>query len=117
MAATVTGYGGGRYQRYVETSGANSALTMTVSPGVAFRILDALVSYSATPTQTGAVFSLDAGAGAGYDGALSTGSSNTRYTAYQPTRLSLAADDAFTVLAPAGGGVITSSISCYVELL
>lgn len=116
MAATVTDFGG-RFRRYVETGSANTALTMTVNPGVPFRVLDALASYSAAPTQTGAVFSLDAGAGAGYDGALSTGSANTRYTAYQPTRLSLAGDDAFTVLAPAAGGVITASISCYVELL
>lgn len=116
MAATVTDFGG-RFRRYVETGSANTALTMTVLPGVPFRILDALVSYSASPTQTGAVFSVDSGAGAGYDGALSTGTANARYTAYQPTRLSLAGDDAFTVLAPAAGGVITASISCYVELL
>lgn len=116
MAATVTDFGG-RYRRYVETSGANTALTMSIDPGVPFRVLDALVSYSATPTQAGATFHVDSGAGAGYDGTLSTGSANTRYTAYQPTRLSLAGDDVFKVTAPAGGGVITSSISCYVELL
>lgn len=116
MAATVTNFGG-RYQRWVETSGANTALTMTVNPGVPFRVLDSLASYSAAPTQTGVVHSIDSGAGAGYDGALSTGSANVRYNPYQPTRLTLAADDAFTVLAPAAGGVITSSISCYVELV
>lgn len=116
MAATITDFGG-RYRRYVETSGANTALTMTVNPGVPFRVLNALVSYSAAPTQTGVVFSLDSGAGAGYDGALSTGSANVRYNPYAPTGLALAGDDAFTVLAPAAGGAVTSSISCSVELL
>lgn len=116
MAATVTDFGG-RYRRYVETSGANSALTMTVNPGVPFRVLDALTSYSGSPTQAGVTHNVDSGAGAAYDGTLNTGSANTRYTAYQPTRLSLAGDDAFTVTAPAGGGSLTSSISCYVELL
>lgn len=116
MAATVMNFGG-RYQRWAETGSANTALTMTVNPGVPFRVLDALASYSATPVQTGVVHSIDSGAGAGYDGALSTGTANARYTAYQPERLSLAGDDAFTVLAPAAGGVITASISCYVELL
>lgn len=90
---------------------------MTVNPGVPFRVLDALTSYSNTPTQAGVVHALDSGAGAGYDGTLNTGSANTRYTAYQPTRLTLAGDDAFTITAPAGGSGITSSISCYVELL
>lgn len=116
MAATITDFGG-RYRRYVETSAANTALTMSVNPGVPFRVLDALTSYSASPTQAGVAHALDSGAGTGYDGTLSTGSANARYTAYQPTRLSLAGDDAFTIAAPAGGGVITSSISCYVELL
>ena len=116
MAATVTDFGG-RYRRYVETSAADTALTMTVNPGVPFRVLDTLTSYSAAPTQAGVTHDIDSGAGAGYDGTLSTGSANARYTAYQPTRLTLVGDDAFKVTAPAGGGVITSSISCYVELL
>lgn len=116
MAATVTDFGG-RYRRYHETGSANTLLTMAVNPGVPFRVLDALASYSATPTQAGVTFTLDSGAGAGYDGTLSTGSANTRYTAYQPTRLTLAGDDALNIAAPAGGGVITASISCYVELL
>ena len=116
MAATITDIGG-RYRRYVETSAADTALTMTVNPGVPFRVLDALTSYSATPTQAGVSHALDSGAGAGYDGTLNTGSANTRYTAYQPTRLTLAGDDAFKITAPAGGGVITSSISCYIEIL
>lgn len=116
MAATITDFGG-RCRRYVETSGANTSLTMSVNPGVPFRVLDTLTSYSATPTQAGVTHNLDSGAGAGYDGTLNTGSANTRYTAYQPTRLTLAGDDVFTITAPAGGGVITSSISCYVELL
>lgn len=116
MAATITDFGG-RYRRYAETSGANSALTMTVNPGAPFRVLDGTASYSGSPTQTGVVFAIDSGAGAGYDATLSTGSANTRYTAYQPTRLTLAGDDAFTVTAPAGGGSLTSSVSVYIELV
>lgn len=116
MAATITDIGG-RYRRYVETSAADTALTMIVNPGVPFRVLNALTAYSAAPTQAGVTHVLDSGAGAGYDGTLDTGSANARYTAYEPTRLTLGADDAFKVTAPAGGGVITSSISCYVELL
>ena len=116
MAATVSDFGG-RYRRYAETSTDNGALTMSVNPGVAFRVLDTLTSYSNTPTQAGVTQVLDSGAGAGYDGTLNTGSAKARYTAYQPTRLSLAGDDVFKVTAPAGGSGITSSISCYVELL
>lgn len=116
MAATITDYGG-RFRRYVETGGSNSILTMTVTPGVAFRVLDTVVSYSNTPTQAGVTVALDSGAGSGYDGTMNTGTANVRYTAYQPTRLSLAADDAIVITAPAGGGGITCSASCYVELL
>lgn len=115
MAATVTDFGG-RFRRYVETSAANTALTMSVNPGVPFRVLDATTAYSAAPTQAGVSHAIDSGAGAGYDATLSTGSANARYTAYQPTRLTLADNDAFTVTAPAGGGVITSAISVYIEL-
>lgn len=116
MAATITDIGG-RYRRYVETGTANAILAMTVNPGVPFRVLDALASFSGAPTQAGVAFAVDSGAGAGYDGTLSTGTANARYSAYQPTRLVLAADDAFLITAPAGGGSLTSSISCYIELL
>lgn len=116
MAATITDIGG-RYRRYAETSGSNAILAMTVNPGVAFRVLDALTSYTNTPTQAGVVVALDSGAGAGYDGTLNTGTANARYTAYQPTRLTLGADDALVITAPAGGSGLFSSISCYVELL
>lgn len=117
MAATVTDFGG-RYRRYHETSGANTALTVAVAPGVPFRVLTSTVAYSASPTQTGVTQTLNSGAGSAFDATLNTASANVRYNAYQPSEpLCLAADDSFDVVAPAAGGVITGSISVYVELL
>lgn len=116
MAATITDIGG-RYRRYVETSAANTALTMAVAPGVPFRVLHAETAYSAAPTQTGVTHVLNSGAGAGYDNTLSTGTANARYTSYAPTGMTLAGDDGFDVTAPAAGGAITGSIAVVVELL
>lgn len=116
MAATVTDFGG-RYRRYVETSGANTALTVAVAPGVAFRVLHSETSYSASPTQTGVTQVINSGAGAGYDHTLSTGTANARYTSYAPTGMVLAGDDSLDVTAPAAGGAVTGSIAVVVELL
>ena len=117
MAATITDFGG-RFRRYVETGTANAILTVTVAPGVPFRVLTVTTAYSGSPTQAGVTVTLDSGAGAGYDATLSTGSANTRYTTYQPSEpLVLVGDDAVVVAAPAGGGSLTSSTVVVVELL
>lgn len=116
MAATITDFGG-RYRRYVETSAANTALTMAVAPGVPFRVRYAAASYSAAATQAGVTHIINSGAGAGYDNTLNTGTANARYSSYMPTDLTLASDDSFDVTAPAGGVGITGSIVVVVELL
>ena len=77
-----------------------------------------LVAYSAAPTQAGISVTLNSGAGAGYDTLIASGAANARYTVYVPDEeILLKEDDVVDVLAPAGGGVITSSISIYTELL
>jgi hypothetical protein len=109
----------GTLNTFVETGTGNTALTTTIpAMGAPFRLLAVLVAYSAAPTQTGVTITLDSGAGSGYDTLLTTGTANSRYTVYQPTGdLVFGNDDGLVVVAPAAGGVITASISVYVEKL
>lgn len=113
MAVTTTDFGG-RFRRHIETGSANTELVVTV-PSVHGRVVWALTSYSAAPTQAGVTAALDAGGGAGYDGTLNTGSANARYTYWTPTDLVLNSDDAVTITAPAGGAAITASVTIVVE--
>lgn len=101
--------------RCIETSAADTLLTSSLALGWLGRVLLVTVAYSAAPTQAGATVALDSGAGAGYDSTLNTGTANARYTNYAPANLILPTSDALVVTAPAGGGVITSSIAVYVE--
>lgn len=118
MAVTKTRFGG-RYERWSEASGANSALTVSVAPGVPFRFLYATVKYSAAPTQTGVTAVLNSGVGAAYDTTLSTGTANAQSTLAVPVvgGIECNSDDAVDVTAPAAGGSITGQIVAVVELL
>jgi hypothetical protein len=102
--------------RYTDASAANTALTLTIPAGKAYKFCWGVVKYSAPPTQTGVTFNLDSGAGAAYDAALETGTADAQVTVYIPSPNSLILTDADTIAitAPAAGGVITSQISAYV---
>ena len=120
MATTKTFIGrtkeGRRILRWVETSAADTLLAVSVPGGSGRRVVQVSASYSAAPTQAGVTTEIDSGAGAAYDATFNTGSANARYTNYQPTTpLVLGNDDALRVTAPAGGGVITSSIVVITE--
>lgn len=101
----------GPYQRAVGTSAANMPQTVSTPTGQVIEVVSVHVAYSNTPTQTGVVYTLDAGEGAAYDTVVQTDSANARYGNYIPNnRLRLGPDDQLDVLAPAGGGSLTSSV-------
>lgn len=101
------------------TSAANTLQTVSTpipTPSNRKRVKWVMVAYSAAPTQAGVTITLNANEGSAYDTLLVTGTANARYTFWQPTGggLDIAPGDAIDVAAPAGGGVITSSvIICY----
>lgn len=101
------------------TSGADAAQTVSTTVVTQpMRILGVEVVYSAAPTQAGATVTRDAASGAGFDALLHTGSANAQYTSYVPTEpLILRPGDQLDVVAPGGGGVITSSIAIYGMLI
>lgn len=101
------------------TSAADTAQTVSAGPFTQpCRILGAEVVYSAAPTQAGATVTRDSAQGPGFDALLHTGSENARYTYYVPPEpLILAPGDQLDVVAPAAGGVITSSVAIYGLLL
>jgi hypothetical protein len=113
---------GGAIERWVGTSAANTAQTISTSTGgVARRLLWVSVLYSAAPTETGVIVTLNSGAGAGYDTPLKTFAANTQANFFplytDPETVVILADDAIDVLAPAAGGVITSTIIIYTKKL
>lgn len=105
---------GKKLERHVETSAANTALTVTVPADKARRLLLVTVKYSAAPTQAGVTTTLDSGAGAAYDVTLNTGTANAQTTLYQPAQdLLFGDDDAIVIVAPAGGVGITAAVAIY----
>jgi hypothetical protein len=118
MSVTTKLVGAARFgypvHRHVETGSANTELVVSVPMSYVGQVLSVMVAYSATPTQTGVVTSLDAGAGAAYDTTLDIGIANQRYTVYSPPALLvLGPEDALLITAPAGGAGITASVSVY----
>lgn len=99
-------------KRYNGVSAANTAKSVSSDVGKRLLVQQVTVAYSAAPTQTGVTIVLDSGLGAAYDVTLETGSANARYHVYRPVNpIILNEDDVITVTAPAGGGVITSTIA------
>jgi hypothetical protein len=99
---------------FSQTSAASTAQTCSTDALQSYRVLLATCKYSAAPTQTGVITTLNSGIGAAYDTALNTGTANAQVTAYQPSEpLIIAKADAIDVLAPAAGGVITSAVLIY----
>jgi len=108
----------GILRRVIGTSGANGAQTVSTPSGSPKRLLQVLIAYSATPAYTGTdlKITINSGSGAGYDVLLDVGTDNIRYKTYIPDgKVVLKEDDTIDVVAPAGGGVITSSVSIYTE--
>lgn len=123
MALTCTQVGyrkgsGNPIYRLTEAGSADTLLTSTMAArGFAFRLLSTIVKYSAAPTQAGAVTTLDSGAGAAYDAALNTGTANAQTTVYVPAGSPIfGSDDGLVVTAPAAGGVITATVTIYIEV-
>lgn len=101
-------------------STANAELSVSTEKGARYLVHQVIASYSASPTQTGVVVSLDSGLGADYDADLLTGTANARYTIFPEDLIKpfiVMEKDVLTVTAPAGGGVITSAISILAEKL
>ena len=104
-------------RRFSGVSGANEALTVSAT-GSRFRLLWVTAKYSAAPTQTGVVVTLNSALGAAYDTALSTGAANTQANTYIPSgNIIIEQGDAIDVLAPAAGGVITSAVVVCCEFI
>ena len=106
-------------KRTIGTSAGDTAQTVSTPSGNPKRILQVLIAYSAAPTYTGTdlIIKINSGAGAAYDTVVAVGSNNEQYKTYVPAEepIYLFDDDVLEVTAPAGGGVITSSISIYSE--
>jgi microcompartment protein CcmK/EutM len=93
---------------------ADTTYSLSTIKGKKLLIDEVVVSYSGNPTHAGVAIALDSGLGADYDATLLTGSANARHTIYPvdlKTPFILLEDDALLVTAPAGGGVLTATIS------
>lgn len=102
--------------RVVGTSLADTAQTVSTTVGKSLLLKAVHVRYSASVTQNVTVV-LNSGAGAAYDVTLNTIaiSSGTQGVYLPSVPIPIAADDVVDVTAPAGGGVITSSIAIYAD--
>jgi len=107
-----------KLERHSEISAADTALTLTTptDPTQTRELLRVNVKYSAVPVHAGIIVTLKSGLGAAHDQTLSSGPANAQTAAFTPSgKYMLMPDDAIEVLAPAGGGVITSAVSVYTE--
>lgn len=96
------------------TGGADAIVTLVVTPSARAlrKICFVAVKYSATPVQAGVTAELDSGGGAAYDSTFFTGSANAIDTSWVPAgEILIPAGDQLKITAPAGGGVITASIT------
>lgn len=101
-------------------SGADNPLTVSTVAGPIKRLISVEVIYSATPVQGGITVTRNSGIlpDGAHDIELKKGSANIKDTVYIPDeKLMIDTDDVIDVLAPAGGGVITSAIAIYTEVL
>lgn len=101
--------------RTVGTGTANAATSVSTAAATGtFQLVMVTAKYSGAPTQTGVTVTLNSGAGAGYDTLLTTGTANAQSTVYVPAGpVFLSVDDVIDVVAPAGGGSLTSSVAIY----
>jgi hypothetical protein len=110
---------GASVRRFHGTGGSNADATLTtptVPQGSTWEVQYATAAYSGSPTQAGVTFGIVSGLGSGYDCTLSTGSANTKLTAYTPGQLIvLLPGDALVVTALAGGSGQTAAIVVVVK--
>lgn len=115
MAATTRAVGTIGNQKLIRienTSDPDTSNALALAFGHAVHILQVLVSYSAAPTAAAPTSVLTTGAGAEHT--IANGlSTNTQHQRWVPTQLHLMDNDSLALAAPAGGGVITSTITVY----
>lgn len=122
MAVATTRYDlskGIPFEKNSQASAADTAQTCsTPDDGRIRKVLSVFVAYSAAPTQTGVIITLNSSIAAAYDTPLFTGTANVRNTYWVPDHdLILGPGDVLDVLAPAAGGVITSAVIINCEVL
>ena len=113
-----TDFKDGRLDLDSNVSAADTALTVSTIAGPIKRLVSVEVKYSAVPVQTGVTVTRNSGVtpDGDHDSLLAAGTANAQHTVYIPDEeLLLDTLDVIDVLAPAGGGVITSAISIYTE--
>jgi len=102
-------------KRHFDTSAADTALVVTTpapSGTNPQRFMWVGVTYSAVPVHAGILIEIDSGSGATFDTRMLLGNANDQFAFFQiDGGLEILNDDAIRVTAPAGGGVITSTIS------
>ena len=99
----------------LKVSAANTALTVTPTVGALRQILFVTIKYSASVTVDPTI-TLNSGIGAAYDTLLQTidsGAGATDMVWIPDEEFWIMDDDVLDVLAPAGGGAITSQIAVY----
>lgn len=101
-------------ERVSNESAANTAQTVSTTTGVMRRILMVTVKYSASVT-VNVTITLNSGAGANWDTLLRTiALAAATDGVWRPNDdIFILQDDVLDVLAPAGGGGITSAVSIY----
>ncbi len=101
-------------ERISAESAANTAQTVSTTTGPIRRLLMVTVKYSSAVTQN-VTITLNAGAGASWDTLLQTIAlaAATDGTWTPNDDIYILKDDVIDVLAPAGGGGITSAVSIY----
>lgn len=99
-------------------STANTELTVSTSTGKKRRLLYITVKYSTNVTQNVTV-TLNSGAGSEFDTLIQTIELSTAKDGFfMPDKeIILSSDDTCDVVAPAGGGVTTSAVAIYTEVL
>ena len=104
--------------RTTGASAANTAQTVSTPTGNRRKLLFVTVVYSAVTT-VDATVTLNSGEGAAYDALLSTMAliNNTDGVFIPDGEVIIQSDDAIDVLAPAGGGGITSAVAIYSEVM
>lgn len=106
-----------RVVRYCDESAGDTALTVSPPDLVLQELLFVTIVYSATVTVDPTI-TLNSGKGANWDTLLQTldsGAGATDFLWIPDERIWFLDDDVLDVLAPAGGGVITSNIAVYMR--
>ncbi len=102
---------GGKLRRTKGTSSANTAQTISTTPGPTARLAYVTVKFSSAVTKDVTV-TLNSGAGSAYDTLLATMELvSNQYGVFIPDeKIDIFPDDVIDVVAPAGGAGITSGV-------